>query len=383
MKQAVKKERSEANNVESGKEVFTLLLDMNNLMKISSVDKRTSESGVEYGLVYRTLTTIGKILAKKDFNHCVACYDGVGSGVLRYNIYSEYKANRGKNYNNIVNRTEADKLFDELHSAIGLDSRIHSMKLTDEDKFMMSKLVIQNILEELCVRQYEFDNVEGDDIISYYVHNMQPNEKAVIVSTDMDLTQLISENVIIYNPSKGEFINRHNSSEKLGILHENVVLAKILCGDSSDNINGIKGLGQGTLLKYFPFLRDKKSTLQEVIDVSRKVLEERKASKKSPLKVLGNIIDGITDGVQGKDIYKINEAIIDLSKPLLTDEAKMEMDESMGSPIDTTDRSVSNVCEILRKEGMDPMLEEETFGYIFSNYTRIMEMERRFFNESC
>lgn len=378
MKQVVKRERSDANKVCGEETVYTLLIDMNNLMKISFVDKRRSPSGVEYGMVHRTLATIGKILAKKDFNHCVACYDGQGSGVLRYGIYSEYKANRGKHYDGVLAKSEYDKLLDAYAKAIITKGKRDVGREDDEETFASEKLVIQNILEELCVRQYEFENVEGDDIISYYVHHKRPIEKVVIVSTDMDLTQLISEDVIIYNPSKGDFVTRHNSAEKLGVLHENVVLTKVLCGDSSDNIKGIRGVGQGTLLKYFPFLKDRKSSLSELLDVSKSVLDERKASKKPPLKVLENILGRVTDGVQGKDIYEVNEKIIDLSEPLMTDEARTEMDETMESPIDTTDRSVSNVCAILREEGMDPMLEEETFAYIFGNYSRIMEMERRY-----
>ena len=72
--------------------------------------------------------------------------------------------------------------------------------------FARQKSILQHILDELCIRQYEFENVEGDDIISYCVQNKKDNEKIVIVSADKDLTQLISDTVIVYNPRNKEFI---------------------------------------------------------------------------------------------------------------------------------------------------------------------------------
>ena len=67
----------------------------------------------------------------------------------------------------------------------------------DDEIFEREKGIINAILEELCIRQYEFENVEGDDIIAYYVKNKKPNEKVVIVSSDKDLTQLISDTGIL------------------------------------------------------------------------------------------------------------------------------------------------------------------------------------------
>ena len=58
----------------------------------------------------------------------------------------------------------------------------------ENEVFEREKGILKTILEELCVRQYEYENVEGDDIIAYYVKNRKKNEKVVIVSSDKDLT---------------------------------------------------------------------------------------------------------------------------------------------------------------------------------------------------
>ena len=378
MRQVVRKSRAEANNVDTTKWRYTLLLDMNNIMKISFVDKRTGENGVEYGMVYEALNLIGRVLDKKDFNFCVACYDGHGSGVLRYNYYKGYKANRGKEYG----KSEYDKACDEFVRYVlskGKSERAALGKESEEDSFERQSYVIKEVLEELCVRQYEFDDVEGDDIIANYVKNKAADEKVVIVSTDKDLTQLISEEVIVYNPREKWFITASDSADKIGIRHDNVVLAKVLCGDASDNIKGIKGLGEASLVKYFPQIRERKVLLEEIIDESARIQEERTRNKKKPLAVLGNIINRVTDGEQGKDIYEVNGKIIDLSEPMLTEEARNEMADTMRVPMDISDRSVENVYRVLKDAGMDEMLSEGLFGAIFGRFTRIITMEGKLF----
>lgn len=167
-----------------------------------------------------------------------------------------------------------------------------------------------------------------------------------------------------------------------GITHENIVLEKIICGDASDNIKGIKGMGETTLLKLFPSLKNEKSSIDEVLEMTNTLLDERKQEKKKPLKALTNLIDRVTDGIQGKDIYEINKKIIDLSEPLLSEEAREELSESINNPIDTDDRSLSNVYHILQANDMSEMMQETRFTNLFGRFSRIMEMERKKFKKS-
>jgi 5'-3' exonuclease len=365
---------------------YTVVLDMNNLMKISSVNHEMNSNGKEYGIVMTALRLIGDILKKKDFNYCIAAYDGIGSGVLRWKFYEDYKANRGKQYElHDPDMSDYDKKIIARRSIMLEAARqkregSHNRE-TDDENFERQKYVLQNILEELCIRQYEFENVEGDDIISYYVKHKKDNEKVVIVSSDKDLTQLISDTVIVYNPRMKDFITKDNSVEKIGITHENVVLEKILCGDVSDNIKGVKGIGEQTLIKLFPQIKTEKLNLKAVIERSEELLRERKEAKKKPLKTLENIINGITDGCQGDKLYEINEKIIDLSEPLMTKEAEDELSEVLYAPIDTSDRDMKNVYRIIREKGMNKLSDEEKFGDVFASYSRIMMMEKKRYQE--
>ena len=109
-----------------------------------------------------------------------------------------------------------ESVYSKLKSDGESYQTIVTTKDNDDEAFEREKSIINAILEELCVRQYEYENVEGDDIIAYYVKNKKPNEKVVIVSSDKDLTQLISDTVIVYNPRMRDFVTKDNSVEKIG-----------------------------------------------------------------------------------------------------------------------------------------------------------------------
>lgn len=381
MKQPIKKSRAVASGVSNKEAIYSLVVDGNNLLKISLVDKTMNSSGQEYGAVVSFLRILGTILNKKDFNYCTVCWDGTGSGVLRWKLYEDYKANRDKHYElHDPNLSDYEKKLIAYQKMV-LDYNANKLKKEEELSFKRQKSIINSILEELCVRQYEFENVEGDDIISYCVKNRQENEKIVIVSSDKDLTQLICEDVIVYNPRMKDFVTKDNSVEKIGITHENVVLEKVLCGDVSDNIKGVKGIGEQTLIKLFPQIKTEKMNLEAVIARSKELLEERKEAKKKPLKSLENIVNGITDGCQGDKLYEINQKIIDLSEPLMTDEAVKELSDVLYAPIDTSDRDIKNVYMIINENEMSQLSDENKFSEVFSPYSRIIMMEKRRFQE--
>jgi 5'-3' exonuclease len=383
MKQPVRKRIAEANGITNDKTIYTLIVDGNNLLKISSVDKKMNDKGEVYGAVMTFIRKLGVILTKKDFDYCIVSWDGIGSGIMRYRLYPDYKANRDKRYDLLDAKTDYEKGIQKTMRYI-LKNKAKKDTVrgeTDEEALQRQKGIIQEILEELCIRQQEFDDVEGDDIVAYYVKNRRDNEKIVIMSSDKDMTQFISENVAIWNPRMDRLVKAEDTVKVLGITHENVVLEKILCGDASDNIKGVKGLGEQTLVKYFPEIIDNKTDLETIVRRSKELLEERKAEKKKPLKVLENIVNGVTDGCQGDKLYEINRKIIDLSEPLLTDDARRELDETTYEVMDTSDRNIKNAYRIVNDYKMYDMIDEDKFGNIFGPYSRIIAMENKRYGE--
>lgn len=382
MKQVVRRNRAEANNVQTEENIYTILVDGNSLLKMSLVDKRMNDKGQEYGAVFLFLRMLGQILQKKDFNHCICVWDGYNSGSLRWNYYNDYKANRDKHYELTGGMSDYDKAINDYVKKVLKYSKSKKVEVkreeTDDEIFQRQRELVYNILENLYVRQFIYDDVEGDDIIAYYVSHKKPNERVVIVSGDRDLTQLINDEVCQYVLQTKKFVSPKNSIDELGITHENVLVKKILCGDVSDNIKGIKGLGEQTLLKLFPEIKKEKTSVEALVERSKVLLEERKAAKKKPLKVLENIVNRVTDGVQGKDIYEINKKIIDLSVPLLTKEAVLGLKEELYAPMSDEDRSIDNIYNIISENGMNDLLNEKVFGNLFGMFERIIKSEKEY-----
>lgn len=385
MKQVIKKTIKEAKNINDEPLIYTLLVDGNNLMKISSVDKRMNGKGEEYGIVFQFLWQLHKLLQVKDYNFVYVMLDGEKSGQLRYNFYQDYKANRDKNYELSGSKSEYDKQIDAyVKKVLGYSRNKHKQQETvrgetEEESFERQKLILKQILEELFVRVCEYDEVEGDDLIAHYIKNKKSNERVVIVSGDRDLTQLINDEVCVYIPSLKKYISPKNHIQELGYTHENVLIKKILCGDSSDNIKGIKGMGDKTFFSLFPDAKTKKYTLDDIFVETKKNIEERLKNKQKPLQVTENILNKVTLGSQGDKIYEINDKIINLSNPLLTKEAKEELDNIMYAPLDPEGRDLKNIYQIIQENEMNDMLDEKKFGNLFAAFYKLIDTEKKYF----
>ena len=183
--------------------------------------------------------------------------------------------------------------------------------------------------------------------------------------------------MIVYVQSLHKFINTKNHIKEMGYHHENVVLKKVLCGDVSDNIKGIKGFGEKTLYDNFSEFKTRKMSLNEIIEKAKLINEERIKIKKKPLIWAENIINKVTDGVQGEDIYEINEKIINLKKPLMTQEAIELIDSIMYAPLDTEDRTMTNLYKIILKYGIEDLKDETTFSNFFIEYKYLIDKEKK------
>lgn len=373
------------NNPDFGVKTFnTLLVDGSNILELSSLgDKTVSSNGKRTGGIFQFLLQLKMMLAKANFRYVYVFWDDASGGLYRYMLNQEYKSGRDKAY--VIDDGLSDYMKEYNATIKRMQNYIFNKKKkekTDEQKkdkeiFFEQREIIMNCLEELFVRQCLCEKVEADDLIAYYVNHKKPNERIVIMSNDRDLTQLIADDVIIYIQQKKKFINKKNHTEEMGYYYENVLLKKMICGDSSDSIKGIKGVGEITLLKNFPEMKERKVTLDEVIERARKVNEDRLKEKKKPLQWAKNIVEGVTDGAQGDKIYEINKKIIDLKNPLMTDEAKELMDSMMYTPLDPEGRSYDNLYKILCDAGVDDLTNPSRFGNFFVEYSYLIEKEKK------
>ena len=86
--------------------------------------------------------------------------------------------------------------------------------------------------------------------------------------------------------------------------------------------------------------------------------------RKTRLKTLDNILNKITVGSQGGEIFNINEKIINLNNPLLTESSKQGLDNLFGTPIDPDDRTTKNVIKMMIEDGVIMAIPGGRDGYI-------------------
>jgi 5'-3' exonuclease len=301
--------------------VKTLIVDGNNLLKIGFHGvKDFYNNGEHIGGTWYFLNTIRKFLEETNFNKVMVFWDSDTNSSQRKLIYPKYKMNRKSSPN------------DEEKT----------------DSFNKQKTRVKQYLEEMFIRQLEVENSEADDLIAYYCQ-ISLDEEKTIFSSDKDLTQLISEKVLIYSPNLKSYY-RFGDNIKFkdcSIPHYNVMTFKILAGDTSDNIDGISLMGEKTLIKFFPEILDSEISLTDILTKGELLLKEQQKNV-----VLGNLLSGKTkEGIMGDDFFKINKKLVDLSEPLINEEGKEMVREYYSESMDPDGRGHRNLIRMMMDDG--------------------------------
>jgi DNA polymerase-1 len=342
------------NGEQKTKKQNILLVDGNALFKVGyfAAKDMYNSNGQHIGGVYSFLSILRKILTEDLYHRVYVFWDGNFSGKLRYEIYEPYKSGRGKDY---VNGTQP----------------------IDENELAQRKLVWE-YLNETYIRQLMDEVVESDDFIAYYCKTKKTNENITIVSNDRDYVQLISNDIRIYFLDLKNYVDLSNYSSYFCYHQGNAVLVKTMIGDNSDSIKGIKGLGEDKLLSLFPELKDRVITLNEVIDGAKERQLERTSNKKKPLIVLNNIINSVTDGPQKERLYEINERLVNLSKPMLTEKALQELEFLREGTLDSSGRDLKNLFSMMKRDGLDKALGEIRFSEFLIPFKKLIDRENNF-----
>jgi DNA polymerase-1 len=333
----------------------TLLVDGNALFKTGyfGAKNQYNHAGVHVGGLYSFLTILRKLLTEELYHRVYVFWDGNFSGKLRYEFYEDYKIGRGKDY---INGTQP----------------------TDDSELSQRRMV-WDYLNGLNIRQLKDEVIESDDFIAYYCLNKADNEKITICSSDRDFNQLISEKIRIYFLDLKVYVDNTNFSSYFCYKQENSALIKIMTGDSSDSIKGIKGLQEKTLFNLFPEFKDRKVTLEEIINSAKKQQEQRLIEKKKPLKILDNIINSITDGVQKERIYEINYKLVDLTKPLMNEKGINGLEELIEGFFDI-DYDSKDVFDMMKRDGLDKILGDFRYPDFLIPFKKLIEREKRIIN---
>ena len=275
-----------------------LLIDgLNLFFRNFAMMNMVNPDGVHIGGLGGFFRSLGAMIRQTNPTSVYVVFDGAGSTTNRKNLLSEYKGTR--NLQRITNWEAFDNIEEEHDSKIDQIIRI-----------------IQ-YLKLLPVKTTIIDKVEADDIIAVLAEKLveKHNSTCFIVSSDKDFLQLVTDKIIVYRPMEKEYYTPKVVEEKFGLLPHNFILHKVLLGDNSDNIRGIKGLGAKGIFKKFPELKTEELTLQDIFDISARKFKDHIVYSRI---------------VQDQDRLETNYKVMDLSIPMIDDREKEYLDDLIG-----------------------------------------------------
>ena len=119
----------------------------------------------------------------------------------------------------------------------------------------------------------EMPGFEADDIIATYARQARESGMSVtIVSSDKDLMQLVGDGVVMHDPMKQRRIGPKQVEEKFGVGPDRVVDVQALCGDSTDNVPGVPGIG----VKTAALLINEYGNLDGVLDRAEEIKQTKR-----------------------------------------------------------------------------------------------------------
>ena len=274
-----------------------LIIDgLNTFIRSWTTNPTMNEDGDHTGGVIGSLKSIGYQIREFNPTRCIVTFDGKDGSQSRKKIHEGYKAGREKNRFR-VNR-QYQGMMDE-----------------EEERLSMKQQFVwlNDILDYLPISTMIYDGIEADDTIAYLTKHNESDlgNEVVIVSTDKDFLQLVSDKVKVFSPTKKKLYDRQMVFDEYGIWPENLLLYRTLDGDKSDNIPGIRGCGIKTLLKRFPELsEDRLITHEEFFQLCE--------DKQGKIKLYDDIL-------KAKDQLLMNKRLMELDQPHIPTNQKLKI----------------------------------------------------------
>jgi DNA polymerase-1 len=175
--------------------------------------------------------------------------------------------------------------------------------------------LIKDVVKSFNIPQYELPGYEADDLIGTLAHKIVEQDKndevlVVIVTGDRDAFQLVNDDKVhVWMPGRGKFsvdteYDEKAVEKKMGVRPDQIVDLKALMGDASDNIPGIKGIGEKTAVK----LIQEFGSLDKIYATIQKENLSLENSTHPTLKgsVLRKLAEGQQDAVMSKQLAQID-----------------------------------------------------------------------------
>ena len=235
-----------------------LIIDMLNMyVRNFSAFAITNENGNLVSGIYGSLASIRSQIELHQPDYVIVAWEGEKSAERRRKTLTDYKEGR---------------------SFKGLNRKHFEYSQEDEkESFARQLFLLKDCLEDLPIYQLAVRYLEADDVIAYLCKKvLKDNYEKIIVSSDKDYYQLVDETTVLFRPiktkqdPKGQWIDLEWMMTKEKCFPPNYLIIKSICGDKSDNIAGVKSVGEKTVRNDFPFLLDEhRWEMEDVIEYAR------------------------------------------------------------------------------------------------------------------
>jgi DNA polymerase-1 len=207
----------------------------------------TSSKGVPTNAVYGFTSMLIKLLREHKPRYLAIAFD-TGKPTFRHEMYAGYKANRPPPPEDLIPQ------FGLIHQVV--------------DAFRIKRLLKEGF--------------EADDLIGTVARQARElGHQVVIVTGDKDFMQLVDDDVFLLDELRASkngtelLVDRQQVINKFGVPPENVVDILALAGDSSDNVPGVRGIGEKTAIELVQEFGSVESILNAAPTITQKARRER------------------------------------------------------------------------------------------------------------
>mgnify|MGYP004003903263 CR=1 FL=1 len=184
-----------------------LLVDgLNTFIRAWTTSPVTNDDGVHVGGITGSLLSLGYAIKNIKPTRVILCWDGRGGSQSRRKLFPEYKASRRSKVN--LNRSFQGNIDKEADN--------QNMKM------QLGRLI--QYLNNLPVSTLALENIEADDAMAYICQQVYPKSQCILMSTDRDFLQLVSDRVQVWSPTKKKMYARDTIKEEFGIESKNFII---------------------------------------------------------------------------------------------------------------------------------------------------------------
>lgn len=238
------KPTKKTDEVQQGRPIM-VIDGMNIFIRHFVVNETMNTSGDPVGGVVGFVKYINRLVSDFVPRKVFIVWEQGGASPRRKKIFEGYKANRAK-----------DK---DTFKGLNSDDTSRKWILNDTENKIKQLHLLTNILKNLPICQIYVQDTEADDVIAYLLkfRLKSENSKKMLVSSDKDFYQLLEDSSVeIYDPARKILVSADKILDEYKISPRNFCLARTMVGDTSDNIDGIDGIGLKTIAKRLPKLAE-------------------------------------------------------------------------------------------------------------------------------